>query len=105
MSKRKVTKRKGNKPPLDSRVEQVHAGSIDSLDRNVLEYVDQFFHSFSSMAPLPRTNLLTPEGARQALEVLDKKQAEIHAHMRTAKALRKMLESQQQQEDGSAGEQ
>jgi predicted RNA-binding protein associated with RNAse of E/G family len=46
------------------------------------------------MPPLEHTSLLTPESAREAVQKLDAVHSEIQQKIRTAQALRKLLENQ-----------
>lgn len=70
--------------------EGVFPGS-DSEDTDVLSYVNAFMREYSSIPHLPKTSLMTREGALQALDVLNGHQALIQKHIRTVAALKKLL--------------
>jgi hypothetical protein len=57
---------------------------------------------YSQMPPLPPTSLLTKEDAAHALVVLGKAQQQIDAHLKAARALKRMLLSRQTGGDGSS---
>lgn len=66
----------------------------DSADADVLSYVNEFIQSYSKIPPLPATSLLTKEDAQRALVVLEEAQARVTSHLKTARALKRLLQSQ-----------
>ncbi len=72
----------------------------DSTDPDVLSYVREFMEEYSRIQPLPTTSLLTKADAQHALTVLTKAQSEIDAHLKTARALKKMLQDKQEPHSG-----
>jgi len=96
MSMKKIRKAKPSGRALVENVETIPYTMPDSPlfdveDNDVLGYVDQFLRSYSRMAPLEKTSLLTREEALKALAVLEKAQTVIQSHIKTAKALKHML--------------
>jgi hypothetical protein len=63
----------------------------DSLSSDVSPFLDSFMADISNLRPLPELDLTTEESARAALEVLDRTQEQIQAHLRTAQALKQVL--------------
>jgi len=108
MSLKKLTKKmrlsKKSKGGLVSRIEVETTpdrtsaeGQADTLDPNLLEYVDSFLQSYSQMAPLEPTSLLTKEDAQKAVVVLENANRQIQSHLKTARALKQLLESKKTQ--------
>jgi hypothetical protein len=64
------------------------------LDPATQEHLAHFLASINEMPPLEHTSLLTPESAREAVQKLDAVHSEIQQKIRTAQALRKLLENQ-----------
>jgi hypothetical protein len=78
---------------LKDQIQREIAGSqADSLDPSLDAYLDSFFKDFLNNKPLPRLNLRTTESALQALTLLTQVQSQIDGQLRTAQALKKLLE-------------
>jgi hypothetical protein len=108
MSLKKLSKRLSARPQsksgLSRRIEvettreSGGAGNAsDTLDPDLLEYVDNFLMSYSNMAPLEPTSLLTKEDAQKALVVLEKANDQVQAHLKTARALKQLLEAKKRE--------
>lgn len=95
-----MAKRRSNKftprRQLSQQVERIASqspASPDTTDPDVLAYLNEFLKSYAQIGPLEDTSLLSAESAQRALVYLEKKQAEINAHLRTARALKKVLKN------------
>jgi hypothetical protein len=109
MSLKKLSKRlrtpSKSKSKLRSRIEvettpeqpDSGLGGSDTLDPDLLQYVDNFLMSYSNMAPLEPTSLLTKEDAQKALVVLEKANEQVQSHLKTARALKQLLESKKRE--------
>ena len=64
------------------------------IDPETKEHLAHFLASIHEMPPLEHTSLLTQESAQEAVQKLSAVHAEIQQKIRTAKALRKLLETQ-----------
>ncbi|MBN8548032.1 MAG: hypothetical protein J0M12_01825 [Deltaproteobacteria bacterium] len=96
MSSKKIRKGKPTRSTLSDSVETITYNIPDSPlfdveDNDVLGYVDQFLRSYSRIQPLEKTSLLSREEALKALAVLEKAQSVVQSHLKTAKALKHML--------------
>lgn len=61
-------------------------------DPDILSFVNSFIDDFRNSPPLEETDLLTVEGARKAVEMLSERQKKLDAQIRTARALRELLQ-------------
>ena len=96
MSIKKVRKNKSTRRTLAESVETIPYNTPDSPlfdveDNDVLGYVDQFLRSYSRIPPLEKTSLMSREEALKALAVLEKAHTVVQSHLKTAKALKHML--------------
>jgi hypothetical protein len=107
MSIKKIRGPKSSKASLSESVEAISYESnpnsplFDVEDEDVLGYVDQFLRSYSSMPPLERTSLLSKEEALHAIAVLEKAQKMVQSHIKTAQALKQLLNSRASAEEGT----
>lgn len=92
-SKKRARHQKPAPTPLDRQVEVIPYSSEDREDSDVLGYVDEFVQDYLSTPPLEPMNLLTQESALQALESIERTRQKIDSQIKTAQALRKLLES------------
>ncbi len=72
-------------------------GDHDGLDSDINLYLQSFLKDFMSNKPLPATNLLTQESAQRALEMISKTQEHLSRQLKTARALKGLLEQKQRQ--------
>lgn len=91
MSSKTKRPRKGLSGQVETIQESTQSRSFDTEDEALLDHVDEFIRRFTSMSPLEELSLKTPEEAQRALAILSKNEAEVGRHLRTAKALKKML--------------
>ncbi len=98
MSMKKIKRGRPHTKPLSERIETIPYSNPDSPlfdveDEDVLGYVDQFLRAYSNMPPLEKTSLLSKEEALRAISVLEKAQRMVQSHLKTAKALKHLLNS------------
>lgn len=96
MSIKKIRKVKTERRGLAESVETIPYNIPDSPlfdveDNDVLGYVDQFLRAYSRIPPLEKTSLMSREEALKALAVLEKAHAVVQGHLKTAKALKQLL--------------
>lgn len=106
MSTKKISRNKPSSRTLADSVETIPYPTPDSPlfdveDDDVLGYVDQFLRSYSKMPPLEKTSLMSKEEALHALTVLEKAHASVKAHIKTAQALKQLLNSRGDAQDSS----
>ena len=106
MSIKKIRRTRPTKQSLSQGVEKISYEVPDSplfdvQDEDVLGYVDQFLRGYSNIPPLEKFSLLTKEDALKALVVLEKAHSLVQSHLKTAKALKKMLNTQSTTSDES----
>jgi hypothetical protein len=96
MSMKKIRRNKPVRRTLSENVESIAYSTPDSPlfdveDNDVLGYVDQFLRNYSKMQPLEKTSLMTRDEALRALAVLEKAHTVVQSHLKTAKALKQLL--------------
>lgn len=96
--KKRLSKMLPKKRGLSAQLERIAVRDavtpfLDVEDDDVLGYVDQLLKSCSAIPPLERFSLLTKEDALKALTVIERAQNQVQGHLKTAKALRSLLES------------
>lgn len=85
--------------PLAEQVEVIIEPSVDpqvlqdQLDPNVLDYINQFLYDFNQIGPLEDIDLMTPESAQNAVEMLTARHKELQEKLKTAQALTKLAKS------------
>ena len=96
MSIKKIRKPKADRRTLSESVETITYSIPDSPlfdveDNDVLGYVDQFLRSYSRIPPLEKTSLMSRDEALKAIAVLEKAHSVVQSHLKTAKALKQLL--------------
>ena len=81
-----------NRSKLLQRISKEIERQTDGRDEDLLSYVTSFQQDCSRLPKLEKFNLLTPEGAQDALEKIDRTHAEIDRLLKNAQALRVLLE-------------
>ena len=98
MSAKKIKSTKNQPTRLRDQIEQTTTPNPDSPlfdveDEDVLGYVDQFLRAYSRMPLLEKTSLMSKEEALKALVVLEKAHTLVQSHLKTAQALKRLLNS------------
>ena len=90
-------KKDKNSPPsqqpdtIREQIETIYEESVDTLDPDTADFLNDFLQRFNSTELLPEIDLTSPESARAAVEMLSKRKIEIDAMMRNAKALKSVI--------------
>ena len=97
--KLKRKERKASPKDLSAQVETIQlkdsmGAFFDVEDQEVLTYVDDLLRSCKQIGPLEPFSLMSKEDAIQALSMLEQKQRIIARHLKNARALKTLLESQ-----------
>ena len=71
---------------------EMRAPVADSQDQDLLAYVTSFQEDCQRLPKLEKFNLLTPESAQNALEMIDRTHSEVNRLLKNAQALRALLE-------------
>jgi hypothetical protein len=96
--KPRIPKKKGR---LSTNIERLieEKPQLDFLDTEVESYLDAFAADFSKLAPMPKLDLTSQEAAIKSLAIINGVQKELDEKLKTARALKTLLNQQPQDQD------